>query len=230
MKQLDRRTLLKGLNTLFIMLALPFSTAKKVLARVFPTRTVEVKDFTFDPGTGTIRRAGRNQTESYNLVIDGLVEKPMKLDYAALRKIPSVTQTSDFHCVEGWTIPQVTWSGFRFRDLVAMVNPKKEATYVTFSSLGETRYKPGGRKNYVESFKLDGLLDTEEEILLALDKDGKPLSQDRGAPLRVIAPHRLGYKSIKFVNRIEFTDEKQLGWWTLANPIYSWEAYVGKRK
>jgi DMSO/TMAO reductase YedYZ molybdopterin-dependent catalytic subunit len=44
--------------------------------------------------------------------------------------------------------------------------------------------------------------------------------------LRVIAPPRLGYKSIKFVHRVEFVREPKPGWWTLANPIYDWDAKV----
>jgi DMSO/TMAO reductase YedYZ molybdopterin-dependent catalytic subunit len=75
---------------------------------------------------------------------------------------------------------------------------------------------------------LESLLDPAQEILMVLQKDGKPLSRERGAPLRVIAPYRLAYKSIKFVNRVEFSDRKQLGWWTLFNPIYTWKAPVPK--
>jgi DMSO/TMAO reductase YedYZ molybdopterin-dependent catalytic subunit len=96
--------------------------------------------------------------------------------------------------------------------------------------MGETYHKPGGQGHYVESFKLESLLDPEQDILLAIKMDNKPLSMERGAPMRVIAPYRLAYKSIKFVRRIEFTKKKQYGWWTLANPVYSWEAFVSKQR
>jgi DMSO/TMAO reductase YedYZ molybdopterin-dependent catalytic subunit len=66
----------------------------------------------------------------------------------------------------------------------------------------------------------EGLLDPKEEILLALDLDGKPLTYERGAPLRVVAPYQLGYKSIKFVTAIEFSPVQRAGWWSLGNAVY----------
>jgi DMSO/TMAO reductase YedYZ molybdopterin-dependent catalytic subunit len=52
------------------------------------------------------------------------------------------------------------------------------------------------------------------------------LPEEHGAPLRLIAPYNLAYKSIKFISRIEFFRGEQPGWWTLANSIYSIEARV----
>ena len=85
--------------------------------------------------------------------------------------------------MEGWTVPKVKWSGFNFRELLNLVTPVKGAEYVTFHSLGETSSKPRGQAHYVESFKLSSLLDDTQEILMVLEKDGKPLSHDRGESL-----------------------------------------------
>ncbi|MCX8070560.1 MAG: molybdopterin-dependent oxidoreductase, partial [Thermodesulfovibrionales bacterium] len=52
--------------------------------------------------------------------------------------------------------------------------------------------------------------------------------RDSGAPLRVISPFDLAYKSIKFVHRIEFDKSPRDGWWTIANPIYPQNAPVPK--
>jgi DMSO/TMAO reductase YedYZ molybdopterin-dependent catalytic subunit len=60
--------------------------------------------------------------------------------------------------------------------------------------------------------------------------DRKPLPEEYGGPLRLIAPYDLGYKSIKFVSRIEFIKGARPGWWTLANPIYTIEARVQKNR
>ncbi len=191
----------------------------------FPTRTMERDDFSFDPDTGMLRLKGESPRE-YRLTIDGLVEIPVHLSYRRLRELPLVRQVSDFHCVEGWTVPDVKWTGIRFTDLLTLVKPSTNAGYVTFHSLGKTISAPSGQGHYVEGFPLSDLLDPKQEILLALDMDDEPLSMDRGAPLRVIAPYRQAYKSIKFVYRVEFTDSIQPGWWTLANPIYDIEAQV----
>jgi DMSO/TMAO reductase YedYZ molybdopterin-dependent catalytic subunit len=229
MEKVSRRTILKGLRAFFVMLAVPFSMVRTAFAERFPTRTVEKENFTFNPTDGLLIWTDQQTSEPYKLVIDGMVRKPVQLSYSDLRKLPSVTQVNDFHCVEGWTMPRVEWSGFRFRELLNLVEPLGGAEYVTFHSLGETRYKPHGQAHYVESFKLSSLLDDDQELLMTLGKDGKPLSQDRGAPLRVIAPFRLAYKSIKFVHRIEFSKKKQLGWWTLENPVYSWEGHIRRK-
>jgi DMSO/TMAO reductase YedYZ molybdopterin-dependent catalytic subunit len=52
------------------------------------------------------------------------------------------------------------------------------------------------------------------------------LTDQHGAPLRLISPYDLGYKGTKFVGRIEFSDKEHPGWWTRANPIYPSEAPV----
>ena len=226
MKTITRRTALQWLNSLLVVLAFPFTVCKTAIAERFPTRTVEKANFSFDPSSGMIRWTGTGKEEPYALVVGGLVAKPITLTYRQLRALPSASQVSDFHCVEGWTLPHVKWSGFRFNEIVDQVKPLPEARYVIFHSLGETTYRPQGQKHYLESFETASLVDPKQEILMALDKDGKPLSRDRGAPLRVVAPYRFAYKSIKFVHRVEFAKKKRLGWWTLADPVYDWRAYV----
>lgn len=196
----------------------------------FPTRTIEVDDFRFDSATAIVHGEVENKGEPYHLIIDGLVKQPLSLSYSQLRSLPSVAQVSDFHCVEGWTVPQVSWNGFRFRELLNLVQPLDGADFVTFHSLGHTSSSPRGQGHYRESFSLTDLMDPAQEILLALDMDGQPLSHDRGAPIRLIAPYRQAYKSIKFVCRIEFTSQLQPGWWTLANPIYDVDAHVPKNR
>ncbi len=194
--------------------------------RRFPTRTVESDIFEFDPDSGTILWKETGDSEPYFLTIHGMVEETVKLSYRELVGLSTTTQIADFHCVEGWTIPDLTWTGMRFEVLLNLVKPTPGADYVTFHALGETRAKPMDQGWYLESFRLSDLVDPAQEILLASQMDGEPLSKQRGAPLRVIAPSRLAYKSIKFVHRIEFTDTMNPGWWTLANPVYDTEATV----
>ncbi len=194
--------------------------------RRFPTRTVESDIFEFDPDTGTILWKETGDSEPFFLTIHGMVEETVKLSYRELAALPCTTQVADFHCVEGWSVPDVEWTGLRFEELLPLVKPMPGADYVNFHALGETRSKPMDQGWYRESFRLSDLLDSSQQILLAFQMDGQPLSKQRGAPLRVIAPFRLAYKSIKFVHRIEFTDTMNPGWWTLANPVYDIEAAV----
>lgn len=192
----------------------------------FPTRTIELDTFSFDPTTGLVLNKINRSTEPYKLIIDGMVENPLSLTYADLRALPQTTQTNDFHCVEGWTIPEVMWGGIKISELLNLTKLKDTAQYAIFHSLGQTSSEPHGQAWYVESIRISDLLDTKQEFLLALDIDGKPLSHDRGAPARLVTPYLLAYKSIKFVFRIELSSKLQEGWWTLANSIYDWEAKV----
>ena len=191
-------------------------------------RTVEKGNFRFDPGTGQITWTDRNVKETYYLKIDGLVEKPLRLSYDELKAFPHVNQVSDFHCVEGWSVKDIRWGGFRFSEIMKRVKTKPDARFVVFHSLGKTESPAGGLNHYAESFTIEELLDPQKDRLLALSMDGKPLPHDHGAPLRVVSPYDLGYKGSKFVERIEFARERQPGWWTLANPVYPVDAPVPK--
>lgn len=189
-------------------------------------RTVEKETFSFESDSGNIFWKTRNRREPYTLVVNGLVANAVKLPYPDLMKLPQVSQISDFHCVEGWSVKDIVWGGIRFEEIVRIAKPAAEAKYVVFHALGETESAPQGQGHYVECLPVQHLLDSREECLLALTMNGKPLLQDHGAPMRVIAPNDLGYKSIKFVHRIEFVKAEIPGWWTLANPIYPMHAPV----
>lgn len=189
-------------------------------------RTVEKDTFVFEPTLKSIFWKIKKEREPYSLIIDGLVKNKVRLDFRELLKLPQVTQISDFHCVEGWSVKDIKWGGIRFEEIVKIVKPLPEAKYAIFHALGETHDHPHGQYNYVESFPITHLLDPKKECLLALTMNGKPLPHDHGAPMRVISPYDFGYKSIKFVYRIDFAEEERPGWWTLANPIYPINAPV----
>ena len=193
--------------------------------REMGVRTVEEETFRFDSASGSIRWTNGAVTP-YRLTVDGLVEKPLTFSYKDLQALPSVYQTSDFHCVEGWSVKDIRWGGFRFEEVMRRVKPRTGVRYVVFHALGKTDSQPSGLDHYVESLPVEELLDPNKECLLALSMDGKPLTHDHGAPLRVVSPYDLGYKGAKYVTRIEFSRAPQPGWWTLANPIYPVEAPV----
>lgn len=224
-----RRTVLKAIPALLLtagaaLWGLLPEKARAAFADTFPTRTVERGTFRFDPVRGEVLWQG-GRREPYALALDGLVEAPARLSYADLRALPQVRRTADFHCVEGWSVKDAPWGGVEFRALFSRVRIKPAARYVVFHSLGQTE-RVGGLTHYVESFPLADLLDPALGSLLALDMEGAPLPDARGAPARVVSPFDLAYKSIKFVTRAEFTAAPVEGWWTRANPIYPMNAPV----
>lgn len=138
------------------------------------------------------------------------MEKPLSLSYAELRALPQVEQVMTIRCHEGWKVPDVRWSGFRFNELIKRARPKPEAKFVVFYGLGE--YRPGDTHDdrYFESFHLNKVLHHEADFLMVLDMEGQPLPLDHGAPLRVMAPNFPPHKSIKYVARIELTAVQEL--------------------
>lgn len=139
---------------------------------------------------------------TWRLDVDGLVRRPIGLTWSQVIELPRDVWVRDFHCVSGWSVYNVTWEGIRLRDLLEQVGVLPGATHVKFYSFDGV---------YTDALTLDqALLD---DTFLALLKDGKPLTQPEGAPMRLIMPRMFAYKSVKWLKRIELIDQPHLGFW-----------------
>jgi DMSO/TMAO reductase YedYZ molybdopterin-dependent catalytic subunit len=143
----------------------------------------------------------RIDLNSWILVIDGEVEKSLKLSWNDVLRLPRVESISDFHCVEGWSVLNNRWEGIRFKKLVDMVKPKENAEFVSFECAD----------GYSTSLSLEELLGND--VLLAYKLNGEFLEEGLGAPLRLVVPDKYAYKSAMWVTRIKFTSRKELGYW-----------------
>ncbi|HLK49598.1 MAG TPA: molybdopterin-dependent oxidoreductase [Bryobacteraceae bacterium] len=141
----------------------------------------------------------------YKLKIGGLVEKPVELSLAELQGFGKTEYITMHHCIQGWTgIAQ--WGGVRMEQLIGLVRPRPGARVVAFYSFGDALY--GGA--YYDTQLLENVL--KPECLLAFEMNGKPLPEVYGAPLRLRVENQLGYKMVKWIERIEFIEsEKQIG-------------------
>jgi DMSO/TMAO reductase YedYZ molybdopterin-dependent catalytic subunit len=220
---MTRRAFLQLTGGTALMASIP-STAESSNIMTLPIRTVEKNKFKFDAINGIIE--WEKKKEPYRLIVDGLVKEPRSYSYSDIKSFVQVEQASDFYCVEGWSLKDLQWGGFRFKEIMNRIEPDKEATHVLFHSFGITESSPKGQNHYIESFPLSELLDPGRDILMALSADNRPLPEEHGGPLRLIAPYDLAYKGIKFISRIEFIKGARPGWWTLANPIYTIVARV----
>jgi DMSO/TMAO reductase YedYZ molybdopterin-dependent catalytic subunit len=151
---------------------------------------------------------------TWRLRIEGYVDKPTSLSYAELLKLPRAKQVSTFHCVTGWTVKNVHWAGVRFRDLLAVAQPRVEGTVLQFIS-AEVPYTDTLTLRQAEL----------HDAMLAYEMNGKPLSRDHGAPVRVVIPEMYGYKNVKWVERIVVTDSVMPGYWEENG--YDVDAWVG---
>jgi DMSO/TMAO reductase YedYZ molybdopterin-dependent catalytic subunit len=135
------------------------------------------------------------------LTIDGLVEKPVTLDWPRLNALPQVTDVSDFHCVTTWSKYDCEWSGVAFTTLYELVMPQPGAKFVYFTSYD----------GYSTNVPLAHCLD--DDVLLATKFAGAPVSREHGGPARIIIPKLYAWKGAKFVKSITFLAEDRLGFW-----------------
>ena len=155
-------------------------------------------------GINTVERQPQRglDPERWSVMVDGLVEQPWQLSADSLASLPHVEQTSDFHCVEGWGVRDVAWQGVPLRDVLEQAGPLPEARFVTFSTLGGV---------YADSLSLDQA--RRSDTLLATHLDGQPLPDRQGYPLRLVVPSMYGYKSVKWLARIQVEARRHLGFW-----------------
>jgi DMSO/TMAO reductase YedYZ molybdopterin-dependent catalytic subunit len=132
----------------------------------------------------------------YRLVVDGAVERPGTFSLAALYAMPQQTQTTRHDCVEGWSAIG-KWSGVRLADMLDTVRPRTDARYVVFHCLDND----GAGNLYYESLDLHQA--RHPQALLAMRLNDSPLDPAHGAPVRLRVPTQLGYKSAKWIGRIE---------------------------
>ena len=151
----------------------------------------------------------------YRLEIVGEVQRPVTLTLADLRSLPRAEQASDFRCVTGWSVHDVRWSGVRLANVIAQAQPRDGWKSLRFIS---------DEVPYDDSLTAGQAL--LGDVMLALDMDGKPLSRPHGAPARVVMPQMYGYKSVKWVTRIEVRNDVLPGYWEQHG--YDADAWIGR--
>ncbi len=137
----------------------------------------------------------------WTLTLDGLVEKNVTLDWKAFNALPQVTDVSDFHCVTTWSKYDCQWGGVAFTTLFELAQPKPEAKFVYFTSYD----------GYSTNVPLEHCLD--DDVLIATQFAGAPVTLEHGGPARVIIPKLYAWKGAKFVKTITFLAEDRLGFW-----------------
>jgi DMSO/TMAO reductase YedYZ molybdopterin-dependent catalytic subunit len=152
---------------------------------------------------------------TWRLEIGGLVKRPRSLSYAELLGLPRAEQVSTFHCVTGWTVENVHWAGVRFQHLLDLVEPLPGAHAIRFVSLEQP---------YNDSLTLEQV--QLNDVMLAYELDGQPLSRPHGSPARVVIPEMYGYKGVKWLTRMELVAAQPQGYWEGLG--YDQNAWVGR--
>ena len=153
---------------------------------------------------------------TWRLTVGGLVGQPLSLSYDDLRALPRVEQVSDFHCVTGWSVLNVHWAGVRLDELLELARPKPQATALEFIS---------SERPYVDTLTRPQA--ALPDVLLAYEMDGAPLPRRHGAPVRLVVPRMYGYKSVKWVERIDLVHPAEPGYWEIRG--YDADAWIDGR-
>ncbi|MFQ5488295.1 MAG: protein-methionine-sulfoxide reductase catalytic subunit MsrP [Gammaproteobacteria bacterium] len=161
------------------------------------------------------------RTEPWSVAIEGEVEKPGVYQLEdILRPHALEERIYRLRCVEAWSMV-IPWVGFPLRDLIKRFRPTSRAKYVEFTTLHDPRQMPGQRRRvldwpYVEGLRMDETL--HPLTILAVGLYGKVLPNQNGAPLRLVVPWKYGFKNIKSIVRIRFTERQPLTTWMKAGP------------
>ncbi|MGO1118673.1 protein-methionine-sulfoxide reductase catalytic subunit MsrP [Rhodovibrionaceae bacterium A322] len=156
----------------------------------------------------------------WTLSITGMVDKPFEIGIDdLLAKMPLEERLYRHRCVEAWSMT-VPWSGFALSELVKLAQPKSGAKYVKFVTLNDPKVMPGQKASwypwpYVEGLTIEEA--TNELAFISTGLYGKPIPRQNGAPLRVTLPWKYGFKSIKSIVEIEFTDTRPVSFWEEIN-------------
>lgn len=153
------------------------------------------------PAYARSRPLPRVDPAAWSLEVGGLVRRPQRLTLAMLQALPRVTYTVKHHCVEGWTAIG-TWTGVPVSSVVALVEPTDEARFLRFDTFD---------RGYFNGWDLKSAM--HPQTILAYAFNDRPLTPARGAPLRLYAPVKLGYKMTKYLTKMTFTAEQPGGYW-----------------
>lgn len=138
---------------------------------------------------------------AYSLSVRGLTDAPDRFSLEEIKTWTATTVNARLTSVSGWSV-RADWHGVLWRDFLPIARPLPQATHVTFVSLGE------GYETTVSLSDLD-----HPRVVMAWAVGQEPLEPEYGGPLRMIIPNLYGYKSAKWLTRIEFVDSMQGGFW-----------------
>jgi len=167
------------------------------LAREFSRNQISPRPFAneFAPPSEEFKRLQAAKFADWRLMVDGLVEQPGAISIAQLQGYPTHSQITEVVCEEGWSYI-AEWTGVRLSHVLDLVGTKPHAKYVAYFSM---------EQGWWDSMDMADAL--HPQTFLTTGMNGGELPVGNGGPLRIRVPRQLGYKSVKFINRITVTDD-----------------------
>jgi methionine sulfoxide reductase catalytic subunit len=161
------------------------------------------------------------KTEPWTVVVDGECNKKATWNLEDILKGQTLEDRIYRHrCVEAWSMV-IPWVGFPLSDFIKKCEPTSKAKYVEFTTLYDPKQMPGVRSPvlrwpYVEGLRLDEAM--HPLTILTVGLYGEVVPNQNGAPLRLAVPWKYGFKHIKSIVKIKFTEKQPLNTWQESAP------------
>ena len=138
---------------------------------------------------------------TYILSVGGMVKKEQHFSWQEILAMPKNRVNCRLTSVSGWSV-RADWEGIRWSDFLNQIFVDSKANHARFTSIG------GGYRTTVDMEDLGN-----PRVLLAYGVNGGPIEPEYGGPLRIVIPNLWGYKSCKWLGKIEFIDQVEGGYW-----------------
>jgi len=162
-----------------------------------PPRQVVAKRLTIYNALG----APEVDLDKWRLKVSGCVENPLILTYQDLSSIEQTQVKGGFHCVEGWSIVDVVWEGVRIKTIAEKAKYLPSSKWLIFKSI----------EGYSAPVPIEYAFN--EDSIIALRMNGKPLPLEHGFPARPIIPRVYAWKSVKWLTEMIFNETYVDGYW-----------------
>jgi methionine sulfoxide reductase catalytic subunit len=233
---LQRRSLVKAMGMGAVSLALPAIASaqdKDPSAALYPAKrndkygvptpmtaeklaTTYNNFYEFGTDKSIWRDAQKLEVRPWTIKVSGMVEKPFEIGIDdLLAKVQLEERVYRHRCVETWSMI-VPWSGFPMRSLVELCKPTSGAKFVVMKTLSKPAVMREQRDPlypwpYTEGLAMDEAMN--DLTFIATGLYGKPIHKQNGAPLRLVAPWKYGFKNVKSIVSVEFSDKRPVSFW-----------------
>ncbi|MFY9645676.1 MAG: molybdopterin-dependent oxidoreductase, partial [Terriglobales bacterium] len=147
-----------------------------------------------DPLGDEFKQLQADSFVDWRVTVDGMAARPLSFSLAEMKGFPSTTQITMIGCEEGWTYI-AEWTGVPLSYILDRVGALPQVRYVVYRSI---------QPDWWESIDMADAL--HPQTLLAHGMNGNELPVPFGGPIRLRVPRQLGYKNVKYINRLTLTD------------------------
>ncbi|KAF8859921.1 hypothetical protein BDZ45DRAFT_704044 [Acephala macrosclerotiorum] len=154
----------------------------------------------------------------YAIIVHGLIKNPMSISFSQLKQLPSKTITAFHECYGNplkppttnvWRIGKVTWTGVPLKHILELAQPLPGVKFVWFDGLEYGSFGGVTADRYQKDLPIEKAM--SDEVILAYEMNGEPLSRKRGGPVRLIVPGWFGTNMTKWICRISLQPERAKG-------------------